>query len=96
MSKEFISLPEHVSRSICVRVCIVVSRRHRACINGVISVLFQGVDFWAFGILIYEMLCGGTPFADEEHSRIFVKIVHSQVEFVLIGFDSKINLCEAS
>merc|ERR1712025_447558 len=38
----------------------------------------RGVDFWAFGILIYEMLCGGTPFADEEHSRIFVKIVHSQ------------------
>ena len=47
--------------------------------------LLKGVDFWAFGILIYEMLCGGTPFADEEHSRIFVKIVHSQVEFVLIG-----------
>ena len=42
-------------------------------------VVLQGVDFWAFGILIYEMLCGGTPFADEEHSRIFVKIVHSQV-----------------
>merc|ERR1711934_143757 len=47
----------------------------------------RGVDFWAFGILIYEMLCGGTPFADEEHSRIlffFLLYKHCFIISVLI------------
>ena len=62
-------------------------------INNVMMVCgLQGVDFWAFGILIYEMLCGGTPFADEEHSRIFVKIVHSQVWFSLVVRDCSLLL----
>eukprot|EP00941_MAST-03F_sp_MAST-3F-sp1_P003558 g3558.t1 len=38
----------------------------------------RAVDFWALGILTYELLCGGTPFADSDQSKIFMKIVHSQ------------------
>jgi serine/threonine protein kinase len=38
----------------------------------------RAVDYWALGILIYELICGGTPFADPDQSKIFMKIVHSQ------------------
>jgi serine/threonine protein kinase/CRP-like cAMP-binding protein len=45
-------------------------------------VLTQGhdksVDYWAFGALIYELLCGHTPFEGSNQERIFEKIVHSQ------------------
>lgn len=37
----------------------------------------HAVDYWAFGILTYELICGGTPFADPDQSKIFMKIVHS-------------------
>lgn len=37
----------------------------------------HGVDYWALGILIYELICGSTPFVDPDQTRIFVKIVHS-------------------
>lgn len=45
-------------------------------------VLTQGhdssADFWAYGILIYELLCGQTPFSGSNQQRTFEKIVHSQ------------------
>lgn len=45
-------------------------------------VLTQGhdksADYWAFGVLIYEMLCGHTPFEGRNQQRTFEKIVHSQ------------------
>jgi len=45
-------------------------------------VLTQGhdasADFWAYGVLIYELLCGHTPFAGKNQQRTFEKIVHSQ------------------
>lgn len=45
-------------------------------------VLTQGhdksADFWTFGILLYEMLCGHTPFEGKTQQRTFEKIVHSQ------------------
>lgn len=38
----------------------------------------QGVDWWALGILIYELLIGQTPFADQRQPKIFEKIIHSK------------------
>lgn len=38
----------------------------------------RSADFWAMGILTYELVCGGTPFADPDQSKIFMKIVNSR------------------
>jgi serine/threonine protein kinase len=35
----------------------------------------RAADLWAFGIVIYELMCGRTPFADDDQSKIFMKIV---------------------
>lgn len=35
----------------------------------------RAADYWAFGIVIYELMCGRTPFADDDQSKIFMKIV---------------------
>ena len=39
------------------------------------------IDWWSLGCLCYEMLFGYTPFYDENKSRIFQKILHSQPDF---------------
>mmetsp|Transcript_27875 Transcript_27875/g.34595 ORF Transcript_27875/g.34595 Transcript_27875/m.34595 type:complete len:122 (+) Transcript_27875:547-912(+) len=41
----------------------------------------QGVDFWAIGILIYEMLFGRTPFHSPEISRVPDLIQSKNLEF---------------
>lgn len=38
----------------------------------------KSVDYWALGVLIYELIVGGTPFADPSQPRIFEKIIHSK------------------
>eukprot|EP00945_MAST-04E_sp_MAST-4E-sp1_P006982 g6982.t1 len=38
----------------------------------------QGVDWWACGILIYELLAGDTPFCDPNQQKIFQKILKSE------------------
>lgn len=40
----------------------------------------QAVDWWAVGILLYEILCGRTPFADTQ-SRMFRKICDATPKF---------------
>lgn len=30
----------------------------------------KGVDYWAVGVLIYEMLCGVSPFSDESQDQV--------------------------
>lgn len=37
------------------------------------------VDFWAFGILIYEMLCGTTPFYSSQRDKIYQLIETAEV-----------------
>lgn len=38
----------------------------------------RSVDYWAFGVLLFEMLCRRTPFVGRNQKRTFEKIVESQ------------------
>ena len=41
----------------------------------------KSVDWWAIGILIYEMLAGYPPFFDDNPMYIYRKILENRVEF---------------
>jgi serine/threonine protein kinase len=39
------------------------------------------IDWWALGVVMYELLSGRVPFASRDRRRMFDKIVNSEVEF---------------
>jgi hypothetical protein len=41
----------------------------------------EAVDWWALGVLIYEMLCGASPFAAEDQMATFRAIVRGSITF---------------
>jgi serine/threonine protein kinase len=41
----------------------------------------KGVDWWALGVLIYEMLIGVTPFFNKNKNMLLNKIKNSKVVF---------------
>jgi serine/threonine protein kinase len=41
----------------------------------------KAVDWWALGVLVYEMLCGFAPFYDEDPYEIYEKIVACKVRY---------------
>lgn len=86
--------PEYLAPEVswCCGVCVA----HVGCVNALCVCLvfvFQlvlgkghhkGVDYWAVGILIFEMLCGYSPFADMENGdqmAICKNIVKGKVVF---------------
>lgn len=48
----------------------------------------KSVDYWAIGVLIYELLCGCTPFESASQPETFKKIVQSQR---YLGFPPKFD-----
>lgn len=41
----------------------------------------QSVDLWAFGILLYEILCGRTPFYSRNREEVYTKIENGALRF---------------
>lgn len=41
----------------------------------------NAVDFWSFGILLYRMLCGRTPFSGKSMKEVFDNILYSDLRF---------------
>jgi hypothetical protein len=39
------------------------------------------VDWYALGVIIYEMLAGYTPYADDDHVRLYEKILANKPRF---------------
>ena len=46
------------------------------------------VDWWAFGILLYEMICGVDPFSDEDTMKTYENILEGKIKFSS-DFDDK-------
>lgn len=41
----------------------------------------HSVDLWAYGILLYEILCGRTPFYSSQRDEIYNRIETAPLEF---------------
>ena len=52
------------------------------------------MDWWALGILIYEMLAGYPPFYDENPFGIYQKILANKIEFPRhFDVNAKVGCC---
>ena len=43
------------------------------------------IDWWAFGVIVYELLCGIPPFNDKEKDQVFDNILNLKMEWPDIG-----------
>ncbi len=41
----------------------------------------KAVDWWAYGVLIYEMLAGYPPFYEEDTTQTYQRILHGRFGF---------------
>lgn len=52
-----------------------------------------GVDWWAFGVLIYEMIVGYTPFVASDPSVICKNVIRANLKFPRKFADKPLDLC---
>jgi serine/threonine protein kinase len=50
------------------------------------------VDWWAFGVLLYEMICGVDPFTDDDTMKIYENILQRKIQFTSDFDDSSRSL----
>ena len=63
---------------------VLASTTTHSCGLSACTCVIAGVDYWALGILIYEMVCGYSPFADHENCdqmKICKNILKGQLKF---------------
>ncbi|ORY97646.1 kinase-like domain-containing protein [Syncephalastrum racemosum] len=53
----------------------------------------KSVDWWAFGVLIYQMLLGQSPFRGEDDDEIFNAIINDEILYPLTMSKNSISLC---
>lgn len=54
----------------------------------------RGVDWWAYGVLIYEMLLGQSPFRGEDEDEIFDAILEDDILYPINMSSDSISICQ--
>ncbi|KAI8973365.1 hypothetical protein BDF20DRAFT_837315 [Mycotypha africana] len=55
----------------------------------------KAVDWWAFGVLIYEMLLGQSPFKGEDEDEIFDAILEDNILYPINMSKDSVSICES-
>lgn len=55
----------------------------------------RAVDWWAFGVLMYEMLLGQSPFKGEDEDEIFDAVLEDNILYPINLSKSSVAICEA-
>ncbi|KAI7889297.1 kinase-like domain-containing protein, partial [Mucor mucedo] len=55
----------------------------------------RAVDWWAFGVLMYEMLLGQSPFKGEDEDEIFDAVLEDNILYPINMSKNSVSICEA-
>ncbi|KAI9262006.1 kinase-like domain-containing protein [Sporodiniella umbellata] len=55
----------------------------------------RAVDWWAFGVLMYEMLLGQSPFKGEDEDEIFDAVLEDNILYPINLSKNSVAICEA-
>ncbi|KAJ1845595.1 Serine/threonine kinase [Coemansia sp. RSA 2703] len=55
----------------------------------------RAVDWWAFGVLIYEMILGTSPFHGEDENEIFESILEDEILYPVRMSRDSVFICQA-
>ncbi|KAG1554949.1 hypothetical protein G6F49_007578 [Rhizopus delemar] len=55
----------------------------------------RAVDWWAFGVLLYEMLLGQSPFKGEDEDEIFDAVLEDNILYPINLSKNSVAICEA-
>ncbi|KAI8877348.1 kinase-like protein [Backusella circina FSU 941] len=55
----------------------------------------RAVDWWAFGVLLYEMLLGQSPFKGEDEDEIFDAVLDDNILYPINMSKNSVSICEA-